>query len=224
MKYIVTGINSGLGKYLYENIPNSLGIDRINLNMILPHIGKDDIIVHCAFNKTNDITNHIKYLEDNIFLTKQLLELGNKMIYISTIDVYLQNNTYTLFKKFAEALVNENSNNLILRCPALIGKYMKPNHLFKLKENHDISLSGESTFNYILYSDVLDAVLIDRSHRMAKGTYELVSKEPTNINTVQQLFKSNSKLGKYLYMTPNEFTNPIEIQRTSIETIKGYFK
>ena len=219
MKYIVTGINSGLGKYLHENIPNSLGIDRNNLDLILSQINTDDIIIHCAFNKTNDIKDHYDYLHDNIFLTKQLLELGNRMIYISSIDVYLQDNIYSLFKKFGESIVSRYPNTLILRCPALIGKYMKPNHLFKIKEGQDIGLSGSSTFNYILYSDVLDIISSKKI-----GTYDLVSKQNVSLNTVKELFESNSKFGTYLYMTPNKFTNPIEIQRTSIETIKGYFK
>ena len=186
--------------------------------LIKPHIKDEDTIIHCAFNKTNDIKDYNSYLDDNIFLTKKLLELGNRMIYISSIDVYLQNNVYSLFKKFSEALVHRYSNNLVLRCPALIGEYMKPNHLHKLKESKSIGLSGESTFNYILYSDVLENVKTD-----IVGTYELISKENTNINTIKKLFKSNTELGEYLYATPTQFKNPIKIKRTSIETIKKYF-
>mgnify|MGYP003135438405 FL=1 len=141
MKYIVTGINGGLGKYLYENIPNSLGIDRTNLNLVSSRIEKDDVIVHCAFNKSNEPIDLNGYLEDNIFLTKKLLKLGNRMIYISSIDVYLQNNLYAQFKKFGEALVSSYPNNLILRCPALVGEHMKPNHLHKIMSNETIGLS-----------------------------------------------------------------------------------
>tara|TARA_R100000315_G_C5234992_1_gene146465 strand:+ start:1057 stop:1716 length:660 start_codon:yes stop_codon:yes gene_type:complete len=218
MKYIVTGINSGLGKYLYENIPNSLGINRDNLYSTLQQIKSDDVIIHCAFNKTNDIQDYYSYLEDNIFLTQQLASLNNRMIYISSIDVYHQDNMYSLFKKFGESIVSRRPNNLILRCPALIGKYMKPNHLFKIKENQDIGLSANSVFNYILYSDVLDMISSDKI-----GTYDLVSKQSVKLLEVKKLFESNTKFGTYLYMTTNKFTNPIEIQRTSIETIKGYF-
>ena len=114
MKYIVTGINSGLGKYLYENIPNSLGIDRDNLYSTLQQIKSDDVIIHCAFNKTNDIQDYYSYLEDNIFLTQQLASLNNRMIYISSIDVYHQDNMYSLFKKFGESIVSRRPNNLIL--------------------------------------------------------------------------------------------------------------
>jgi 5-formaminoimidazole-4-carboxamide-1-beta-D-ribofuranosyl 5'-monophosphate synthetase len=95
---------------------------------------------------------------------------------------------------------------------------MKPNHLHKLKENKSIGLSGKSIFNYILYSDVLENIKTD-----IVGTYELISKENTNISTIKKLFNSNTELGEYLYTTPTQFKNPIKIKRTSIETIKKYF-
>jgi len=218
MKYIVTGINGGLGKYLYENIPNSLGIDRTNLNLVSSRIEKDDVIVHCAFNKSNEPIDLNGYLEDNIFLTKKLLKLGNRMIYISSIDVYLQNNLYAQFKKFGEALVSSYPNNLILRCPALVGEHMKPNHLHKIMSNETIGLSEKSTFNYILYSDVLDNIFDKKI-----GTYELVTKENASLDKVKRLFQSNSNLGTYLYMTPKKFTNPIVLDKTSIDTLKSYF-
>ena len=70
MKYLVTGIKSGLGKYLYENLPDVVGLDRGGFDLI-----KDedyDVIIHCAFNKTLDVEDHYQYLEDNIFLTQKL--------------------------------------------------------------------------------------------------------------------------------------------------------
>jgi len=220
MKYIVTGTRTGLGRYLHETLPNSLGINRENLNLIISRINPEDIIIHCAFNKTNKIEDYNAYLDDNIFLTKRLSELGNRIVYISSVDVYFQDNIYSLFKKFGEALISKCANSLILRCPALVGKYMTPNHLFKLKSNQPISLSGDSVFNYILYSDILDTI---RGTGDKNGTYDLVSKENVNINTIKDVFQSDSNLGTYLYTTPNQFTNPIEIQRTSVETIKSYF-
>ena len=32
--FLITGINSGLGKYLYNNLPNSLGLNRDNFDLI----------------------------------------------------------------------------------------------------------------------------------------------------------------------------------------------
>ena len=222
MKYVITGTSSGLGRYLYENIPNSVAIDRTNLESSIQQIESDDIIIHCAFNKTNDIQDYSGYLDDNIFLTKRLLDLGNTMIYISSVDVYSQENVYALFKKFAESLVNHNESNLILRCPALVGEHMSYNHLHKIRANEKITLSGQSTFNYILYSDVLDTILnTDKT-----GVYNLLSRTSVDLNTIKTLFKSDTIFGSYFYQTPmviSAVTDTIHVDRTSIETIKDYF-
>ena len=219
MKYIITGINGGLGKYLYESIDGSLGIHRHNLNEVISSINSDDVIIHCAFNKQNVINNYFEYLNDNIFLTKTLFELGNRMVYISSIDVYLQNNTYSLFKKFSESIVSQYDKNLILRCPALVGEYMKHNHLFKIKNNDDIGLSADSTFNYILYEDVLNVV---KSNFV--GTYDIVSNSNIDLNSVSDFFNSKTTFGSYKYTTPTTFKNPINLNKTSIQTLKNYFK
>ena len=68
---LITGINSGLGKYLYENLPNTVGLNRSTNFEAIKHI-KYDTIVHCAFNKEMQITDYKKYLEDNILLTQKL--------------------------------------------------------------------------------------------------------------------------------------------------------
>ena len=75
-RFLITGVGSGLGKYLLDHIPNSVGLKRGEFNLIKY---KDfDTIIHCAFNKENIITDYKKYLEDNIFLTQKLLQLKYK--------------------------------------------------------------------------------------------------------------------------------------------------
>ena len=112
-KFLITGVKSGLGKFLYENLSNSEGLDRTNFGSI-----KDknfDVIIHCAFNKEISITDHKKYLDDNILLIQKLKQLNySKFIYISSIDVYQKNpNMYSHFKRFAETLMD--TTDLILR-------------------------------------------------------------------------------------------------------------
>ena len=230
MKYIITGVNSGLGKYLHQNIPNSLGINRENHNLIYSRLDCDDIVVHCAFNKTNDIQNHYQYLEDNIFFTKKLLDRGNKIIYISSIDVYLQNNTYTLFKKFSESIINKSSYNLVLRLPALVGPLMKSNHITKMIDNNNslITLSKDSTFNYITYDDVLNFIL-DPKGKSLSGTYDFTTSTTISLDTVQKAFNLSVQFGNYTYNTPKVFPNPISkvwnnLNKTSIESLKETFK
>jgi len=156
-KYLRSGNKSGLGKYLYDNLPKSLGFGRKDFNLVKRE--DFDTIIHCAFNKENNPLNYYQYLEDNIFLTQELLNLKpKKFIYISTVDVYNPSPTmYGLFKKFAESIVEKDKNALILRCSMMLGPTMKPNHITKLKNNiEQIGLSDESTFNYILMDDILN--------------------------------------------------------------------
>ena len=86
-KYLISGIKGGLGKYLYDNLPNSIGFGRDEFNLIK---NKDfDTIIHCAFNKEqHEIKDYYGYLEDNIFLTQNLLKLPYKKF------IFLGNNLF----------------------------------------------------------------------------------------------------------------------------------
>ena len=226
-RFLITGINSGLGKYLFNNLPNSLGLDRNNFNLI-----KDedyDTIIHCAFNKENNITDHKKYLDDNIFLTQRLKKLNHsKFVYISTIDVYQENPTmYAHFKRFAESLLNK--NDLILRCSMMLGNTMKPNHATKLKDNTDsLGLSGESKFNYILMDDLVE-YFNSGDYLKHKGTIDFVANELIKLKDVKNYFNSSTTLGNYVYENNLEFKNPIHIlnekyNKSSFDNLKQYFK
>jgi hypothetical protein len=226
-KILVTGIGSGLGKYLFKNLPNSLGLIRDNFNLV-----KDediDVIIHCAFNKENAITDYKKYLDDNIFLTQRLKNIHcNNFVYISTVDVYQENPTmYAHFKRFSETLLNK--NDLILRCPMMLGSTMKPNHATKLKDNiESLGLSGESQFNYILMNDLLE-FFISEDYKQYKGIIDFVSNDLVKLEDVKQYFNSSTKLGEYVYQNSLDFQNPIfklneKYNKSSFEKIKQYFK
>jgi len=226
-KFLITGIGSGLGKYLFNNLPNSLGLNRNNFNLV-----KDedyDTIIHCAFNKENIITDYKKYLDDNIFLTQRLKKLNYKdFIYISTVDVYQENpSMYATFKKFSEALLDK--NDLILRCPMMLGNTMKPNHATKLKENiESLGLSGESKFNYILMDDLVE-YFNSGDYKKHKGVIDFVSNGLVKLEDVKQYFNATTTLGEYVYENNLEFGNPIHIlnekyNKSSLDNLKQYFK
>ena len=226
-KFLITGIGSGLGKYLYNTIPDSLGLDRNNFNLIK---NEDyDAIIHCAFNKENNITDHKKYLDDNIFLTQRLKKLNYKdFIYISTVDVYQENpSMYATFKKFSETLLDK--NDLILRCPMMLGNTMKPNHATKLKENiESLGFSGESKFNYILMDDLVE-YFNSRDYKKHKGVIDFVSNVLVKLEDVKQYFNATTTLGEYVYENNLEFGNPIHIlnekyNKSSLDNLKQYFK
>ena len=226
-KFLITGIGSGLGKYLYNTIPNSLGLDRNNFNLIKHE--DYDTIIHCAFNKENIITDYKKYLDDNIFLTQRLKKLNYKdFIYISTVDVYQENpSMYATFKKFSEALLDK--NDLILRCPMMLGNTMKPNHATKLKENiESLGLSGESKFNYILMDDLVE-YFNSGDYKKHKGVIDFVSNGLVKLEDVKQYFNATTTLGEYVYENNLEFGNPIHIlnekyNKSSLDNLKQYFK
>jgi hypothetical protein len=226
-KFLITGIGSGLGKYLYNTIPNSLGLNRNNFNLIK---NEDfDTIIHCAFNKENIITNYKTYLDDNIFLTQQLKKLNySKFIYISTVDVYQTNPTmYAHFKKFSETLMD--NQDLILRCSMMLGDTMKPNHTTKLLNNiESLGLSGNSAFNYILMDDLVE-FFISGDYKQHEGVIDFIANGLVKLEDVKQYFNSTTKLGEYFYKNNLEFVNPIFIlnekyNKSSLDNLKQYFK
>jgi hypothetical protein len=225
-KFLITGIGSGLGKYLYNTIPNSLGLNRNNFNLIKHE--DYDTIIHCAFNKENIITDHKKYLDDNIFLTQRLKTLNySKFVYISTVDVYQQNpNMYSTFKQLSETMMDK--KDLILRCPMMLGDTMKPNHATKIKDNiESLGLSGESKFNYLLMSDLLE-FFISKDYKQYKGVIDFVANGLVKLEDVKQHFNSTTKLGEYVYENNLEFTNPIfklneKYNKSSLDNLKQYY-
>lgn len=229
-KYLITGVKSGLGKYLYDHLDDADGLHRDNK---IEYTRRYDTVIHCAFNKTNEIGNyeeHYKYLNDNIFLTQELLKLSySRFIYISSVDVYNKENLYSLFKKFAESIVIRsiaiNYSTIILRCPMLIGDEMKENHLTKMfaNNNQKISLSGKSEFNYILYNDIKDFILNTYNMIMA-GIYDFVATENITLQKIKREFNLNVRFGDYIYEILDKFPTPFYVKRTSMETIKEYFK
>lgn len=227
-QYLVTGIKSGLGKYLYENLPSCAGMDRHHsINLF-----KDedfDTIVHCAFNKESKITDYYKYLEDNLHLTESLLTLSyKKFIYISTVDVYAdQPSYYGLFKKFAESIVQRSPNTLILRCSMILGKGTKPNHITKLIDNVDkLTLSEQSTFNYILNSHILQFVEQYASiHK--KGIIDFISNKNISLKEAKEEIKSTTQLGDYIYTSDYPYINPVyklhkAFDNSSLDNLKSY--
>jgi hypothetical protein len=224
-KYLIAGSNSGLGKYLTENLPSSIGLNRHNFDEVKSY--DYDFIVNCAFNKELQVTDYKKYLEDNILLNLKLKNLNHKKyIYVSSIDVYAEEtNLYSQFKKFSESLMCQ--NDLILRCPVLLGEYMKPNHLSKIKNNSEaITLSKDSTFNYIKYSDLCS--FFEHSEVVNYcGVVDFVSNSYLTLDEVVKFYNSQTKLGNYTYKSDYIFENPIynhleEYNKSSIDVLKEF--
>jgi len=220
---LVTGINSGLGKYLHGNI-KAYGFSR-ETDIESTKQRKFKTIIHCAYNKTRDIdnTNFYKYLYDNVLLTYELTKIPHdKFIYISTVDVYPKtgqlckeddvikvkdiDNIYGITKLMSEQIVVKNCRNyLILRPTALLGPYIKSNALTKLIDNDmkTFKLSSGSQFNYVLHKDILKFIKLAIKDNL-KGIYNLSSKGNLSLFEIAKIVgKDCAHCGTYLYWIGN---------------------
>jgi len=233
-RVLVTGVNSGLGKYLFDMLPGCDGLNRENSGRILDS-GKDyDLIIHCAFNRGEDSRDYCDYadmVEDSLLLTRRLCDLEcKKMIYISSIDVYKQeNNYYKLMKLLAEATVTKHSNNyLIFRCSAILGPTMRKNSLVKILECEKcyLTLSGDSTFNYILQEDVLEAINLSFASDTT-GIIDFVSSDNLKLQDIGDMFGRDVTFGEYFYRTgdinnDNLISIAPSLNKTSLEVVKSF--
>ena len=226
--YIITGINSGLGKFLYQKIPGSLGINRNNKNLLKVKKLNNAIILHCAFNAKRNIDNYSSYVEDNFFLTKELLDLKGikKLIYFSSIDVYGDNSPYCFMKKCAEDLIIKSKvSSSIIRISALLGTTMRKNSLIKLFLNEKISLSKDSIFNYILQEDILKSLDIFNN---TNGIFNFHSSDNISLWEVAIKFNLKGNFGNFEYKTflgnSNNIKNLYPFNKNSLENIKIFIE
>lgn len=250
MKTLVSGSSSGLGKYIFEQFSGTAWTRNITgeAKKKLKDEGVD-VIIHCAFNsnQTVDSNNLYDYLADNVLLTEELVNIShNKFILISSVDVYPKdkkfhkeneiidvnkvNGMYGVTKLMSEAQVMQQSSNyLILRCSALLGKYSRKNSLIKIMEGtNELSLSGDSSFNYILHSDVLDFINHAIKNNLS-GIYNVVTSENIILKEVADILKKQVNFGKYKYNVGNIDNSKIisiypEFKKTSKEVILQFLR
>lgn len=251
MNILITGSNSGLGKYLHKNL-GGMGFDRNTSSEERERIKKEgaDVIIHCAFNSSKEINSDslYDYIEDNILLAKELVKLPQKkFIFISTIDVYPKDGKvhsedeaidvnsveglYATTKLVSESIVKRQCPNyLILRCGALLGKDSRKNSLIKIIEDKEcvLTLSGNSKFNYVLHSDILEFIKFSIKKDI-RGLYNAVSSESITLSEVAKIIRKKVSFGNYLYDAGEILNEKItslvpSFKKTSKETISQFLK
>lgn len=222
-EFLITGANSGVGKYLHENLGGT-GFTRKNGTRILSSGERFDTIIHCAYNASRDIDseNLYPYISDNILLTQKLLQLPHKkFIFFSTVDVYppakrmhkeneiLNLNEvvgmYAITKLISESLVrNRTKNFLILRPTGLLGTYSKKGSLMKIlfDEKPKITLTRDSEVNCTLYTDILAFIRL-AVEKNIKGIYNIGSSRNITPEEVAELMKKKISYGKFAYQVGN---------------------
>tara|TARA_R100001082_G_scaffold110317_2_gene89942 strand:+ start:1074 stop:1799 length:726 start_codon:yes stop_codon:yes gene_type:complete len=230
--YLITGVGSGLGKFLYENLPGALGLSRDNKYEILDAAEKAEnlVVLHAAFNTKRDVTDYSQYIEDNIFLTEDLLYLYSvKFVYFSSIDVYGSFTPYSFMKRCAEDFITKRqADALILRLPAILGPTMRKNSLIRLMEEKELTLHSESIFNYVLQNDILEAVTNDELLARS-GTYNFVASEGVRLLDLAEHYNKNVRFGHYTYET--SLNDLIEVEnlypypeRTSSDVVELFLR
>lgn len=229
MDILVTGSKSGLGRFLQEWF-NCYGYTRENRieDLKIPY----QTIIHCAFDPIKKLNsdNINRYIEDNFLLTKRLVTELNfqKFIYISSVDIYpkdeerhieeevisLENpvNAYTLVKLISEAFIEKHCKNyLIIRAGLLLGKYSRVNNLINLlKEPAPVlSLTGESTFNCVLHSDIYEFIRLAINKDLS-GIYNAVSETVISLKLIADKYKKMPQYGSFTYKCGNIDNNKIK--------------
>lgn len=222
-KFLITGANSGIGKYLYENF-GGIGLTRKNGADILSSGERFDSIIHCAYNSSRNIDseNLYSYVSDTILLTEKLLQLPHKkFIFFSTVDIYPRTTRvhkenevialnevggmYAVTKLICESLIkNKAKNFLILRPTGLLGTYSKKGSLMKIlfDEKPKITLTRDSEINCTLYADILAFIRL-AIEKNIKGIYNIGSSRNITPQEAAELAKKNISYGKFKYQVGN---------------------
>ncbi len=248
---LVTGAGSGLGKGLCDYFKGVGFLRTTPFAKVMDQANHRPFraIIHAAFNPRQDITSAelSSYLNDTILLTKKLLQIPHQhFIFISSGDVYpkesegvhreeddisLQDvdSIYGIAKLISESMIKEEAKKfLILRPTALLGHSMRKNSLIKIltEEHTTLTLSGQSTFNYVLHSDLIEFVEKALNLQLT-GTYNIAASSNVSLGEAADFFKRPVHFGKYIYRTGHISNDKAvsvlsHFNKTSLENIVFY--
>mgnify|MGYP003116879256 FL=1 len=231
MKVLITGANSGLGKWLSKQFSEC---DEFVRGSNVKDFPKEknwapdgsgyayksyDLIIHCAGSVQHSNWSNVglDLFKDNVFLTRDLISIPHKkFVYISSIDE-AKDSPYGVTKRLSEIIVKELCDEyLILRPSGLLGKEMKKNTFQKIISGDDVAVTKNTIMNYILYEDILDAVNANQN-----GTKVLRSNGDITIEEVVNIFGKKIDFGDIHYEVEYVKTD-INTNKTSEDNIKIY--
>lgn len=251
MKTLVTGVKSGLGRFIHEQI-GGLGLSREKQISDFKGLDRNgvDVIIHCAANQARTVTSRTiaQYTDDNLFLTKKLVTIPHKkFVYLSTVDIYPHDGgphneeeildinkikgVYAITKIMCESMIQATCSNwLILRPATLVGSYSRENTLMKIinSERPTVGLRGDSIYNYVLHQDV--AMFIQKAvDNDITGIFNLASSENIALSKVADIVGKTVTFGDHLYNVGNINNSKARglmdaFGRSSLETLRLFLK
>lgn len=221
---VLTGTSSGLGRYIYSRYHRSKVVRTKSFVQDIENIlklgQKTDLLIHCAFDAGIFVSDYEEYVNTNILYTQKLIEAlkPEKVVYISSVNVYLTENTnYKLSKLISENIVRDSTDDhLILRCGAIAGPTMRERSVGSIKlifedKNPKIRLSNQSSFSYILQEDIFDFIELSDKQNIT-GTFDFVSSTYINLETICNRYGKKAMFGDAVYTTP--IANNKKIKKT----------
>lgn len=209
-KILISGTSSGLGKYLYKKLHGT----KYNRNKNISYYKKTfwDLIIHSGFYSGKDKK---KYIE-NIKHTSLLSELNyKKMIFISSIAVYegtrgkrderkkiyfnKKHNSYAKSKLVCEKIVLK-KKQLIIRLGSIIGKEMRKNNIYKLKnyKKPKLTISKKSVYSFVTYDEIIKFIKISIKKNLF-GIYNFLRTDYMCIGKINEKYNKNISYGKYIF-------------------------
>lgn len=249
MHFLISGSNSGLGKFLHEKLSGST-LTRATSQEEWTRLAANgvDAIVHCAFNSAiHPESDQLEaYLEDNIFLTRKLLDIPHKrFIFTSSIDVYPKDgqkhneetevsieavgHLYGITKRISEESVLKRAKNpLVLRLSSLAGIYSRKNTLMKIlcDEEPVLGLSAQSRLNFVAYKDVFDFIQYAIGQNLG-GIYNIASSDSIDLQAIADLAGKKVKFGSVPYNPGMIDTDKVRrifprFKQSSLEVLKNF--
>ena len=125
-------------------------------------------------------------------------------------------------------MVSSLSNNwAVLRCSAIIGQTMRYNTFLKIlkEDNPTLSLSEDSTFNYILQEDI-NSFMLKSIEQNITGVFDFVSTDCIKLKELSEMFNCKPQYGKYTYNTKTISDSRIfkYIKKSNKQVIREFLK
>ena len=219
---LVSGTSSGLGAGL-RGFFNAAALDRQNLDAYKKDQIEFDLLIHCAFERFHQSKDGNEYVRRSLDLSREVSKISAKrLIFISSIECNdpKKNGPYVLAKRKIEEIVSDKINFLNIRVPSLYGEGMVENQIYKLatQERPTLSLSGQSTFSLVSYSDIAHFI----QNYNETGTISLFS-DIVSLKSIAEIFNSSPKWGDYTYKSYiGDGERRIINENKSLEMYKNY--
>lgn len=190
MPTLVTGVTSGLGRFLLRTLAGAVGWARGDP---LPH-NHFDRVVHCA--------HDLREGWNNVLLLQRLFAVPcDRFVYVSSVEVHkaygLNGGGYPQEKAACEQFVRQHfGDHLIVRTSAMIGRDARENTVLRMLKGKRLTVTPDSTFGVVRHASLLPVI-----GSATVGTVT-ISGTVMPIKDIAEEFGLRPEYGEFPYRTP----------------------